>query len=134
MNQKKTRTGSRLALGRHESRYDGWQPRRQADYTELLRLNLRKNSTHSSLGHISWSAVLLSCLRFDALVSDIALPDGSGLELAVEAKKRQRFIKAVALTGLGQPEDRERGLRAGLDEYLTTDRPSSAMRCARLEL
>ena len=49
----------------------------------------------------------------------IALPDGSGLELVAEAKKRQRFMKAVALTGLGQAEDRDRGLRAGFDEYLT---------------
>jgi len=85
-------------------------------------------------GGVAEALQLLNCLRFDALVSDIALPDGSGLELVAEAKKRQRFMKAVALTGLGQTEDRERGLRAGLDEYLTTDRPSSAMRCARLEL
>jgi DNA-binding response OmpR family regulator len=71
-------------------------------------------------GSVGEALQLLSCLRFDALVSDIALPDGSGLELVVEAKKRQRFMKAVALTsGLGQPEDRERGLRAGFDEYLT---------------
>lgn len=62
---------------------------------------------------------LLSCLRFDALVSDISLPDGSGLELVAEAKKRQDLRKAVALTGRGKPADREEGLRAGFDEYLT---------------
>jgi DNA-binding response OmpR family regulator len=70
-------------------------------------------------GSVGEAMQLLSCLRFDALVSDIALPDGSGLELVAEAKKRQRFMKAVALTaGLGQPEDRDWGLRAGFDEYL----------------
>ncbi|HEX4667249.1 MAG TPA: response regulator [Chthoniobacterales bacterium] len=62
---------------------------------------------------------LLACLRFDVLVSDITLPDGSGLDLVAEAKKRQRFRKAVALTGHAKPEDREEGLRAGFDEYLT---------------
>ena len=62
---------------------------------------------------------LLDCLRFDVLVSDISLPDGSGLDLVTEAKKRQHFTKAVALTGRGKPEDREEGLRAGFDEYLT---------------
>jgi len=70
-------------------------------------------------GGVAEALQLLNCLRFDALVSDIALPDGSGLELVAEANKRQRFMKAVALTGLGQAEDRDRGLRAGFDEYLT---------------
>ena len=74
---------------------------------------------------------LLSYLRFDALVSNIALPDGSGLELVAEAKERQRFKKAVALTGLGQPEGRERGLGAGFDEHLTKPIDLYQLRCAR---
>lgn len=62
---------------------------------------------------------LLNNLQFDVLVSDIGLPDGSGLDLIVEAKKRQPWRKTVALTALGQKNDRERGLQAGFDEYLT---------------
>ena len=62
---------------------------------------------------------LLAHLRFEVLVSDIGLPDGSGLELVAEAKKRQPWKKTVALTAQGQSEERERGLRAGFDEYLT---------------
>lgn len=61
---------------------------------------------------------LLSFFRFDVLVSDISLPDGSGLELVAAAKKKQPWRKAVALTGRVQPEERERGLQAGFDEYL----------------
>jgi CheY-like chemotaxis protein len=61
----------------------------------------------------------MSCLRFDALVSDVTLPDGSGLDLVAEVKRRQPLAKAIALTGWANPEAREQGLRAGFDEYLT---------------
>ncbi len=63
--------------------------------------------------------VLLGHIRFDVLVSDIGLPDGTGLELVAEAKRRQPWKKAVALTARAAPEEREMGLRAGFDEYLT---------------
>jgi CheY-like chemotaxis protein len=62
---------------------------------------------------------LLENLRFDVLVSDIGLPDGNGFDLVTEAKKRQPWKKTVALTAHGRSSERERGLRAGFDEYLT---------------
>lgn len=63
--------------------------------------------------------LLLENLRFDVLLSDIGLPDGNGLQLVEEAKRRQTFSKTVALTAWDTDEDRERGRRAGFDHYLT---------------
>lgn len=70
-------------------------------------------------GNVGDALSLLGNLRFDVLLSDIGLPDGDGLQLVCEARKRQTLKKAVALTALATDEDRERGLRAGFDEYLT---------------
>jgi CheY-like chemotaxis protein len=70
-------------------------------------------------GSVGEALRFMSCLRFDALVSDLTLPDGSGLDLVAEIKRRQPLSKAIALTGWVNPEAREQGLRAGFDEYLT---------------
>ncbi len=73
----------------------------------------------ATAGSVQEALLLLSNLRFDILLSDIGLPDGTGLELVAQAKKLQPWKKTVALTALGQCEDRDRGLGAGFDEYLT---------------
>jgi CheY-like chemotaxis protein len=62
---------------------------------------------------------LLDHLRFDVLLSDIGLPDGDGLQLVREARKRQPLKQTVALTALATADDRARGYRAGFDHYLT---------------
>ncbi|HEY8666696.1 MAG TPA: hybrid sensor histidine kinase/response regulator, partial [Tepidisphaeraceae bacterium] len=55
---------------------------------------------------------------FDVLVSDIGLPDGTGMDLLRKIKSKRPF-KAVAVSGFGQEEDRIRSKQAGFLEHLT---------------
>jgi hypothetical protein len=73
----------------------------------------------STAANVHDALTLIGGFRFEIMLCDIGLPDGSGLELVAEAKKRQPSTKTVALTGRDQIEDRELGLKAGFDEYLT---------------
>jgi len=61
---------------------------------------------------------LLEKGRFDALISDIGLPDGSGYDLVREAKRMQP-VKSVALSGFGTEEDVRRSSEAGFDYHMT---------------
>jgi signal transduction histidine kinase len=53
---------------------------------------------------------------FDLLICDIALPDGSGLDLV--AKFRWHSVKSIALTGYGSEEDVRASLDAGFDMHI----------------
>jgi DNA-binding response OmpR family regulator len=57
-------------------------------------------------------------MRFDVLISDLNLPDGDGIDLVREAKQAQQ-LKAIAITGRTSDEERDHGLGAGFDCYLT---------------
>jgi CheY-like chemotaxis protein len=56
--------------------------------------------------------------HFDILLSDIGLPDGSGLELLRRIRQR-RDVPALALSGFGMDEDVERSRDAGFSDHLT---------------
>lgn len=60
----------------------------------------------------------LQGMRFDVLISDLNLPDGDGIDLVREAKQAQP-LKAIAITGRTSDEERDEGLTAGFDCYLT---------------
>jgi len=60
----------------------------------------------------------MAAQRFDVVLCDIGLPDGSGYEIISEAKRKQK-VKGVALTGFGTEEDIRRGKEAGFDFHLT---------------
>src|SRR4051794_11091349 len=55
---------------------------------------------------------------FDILLSDIALPDGNGLELLKKIRAR-RNVRALALSGFGMDEDIDRSREAGFSDHLT---------------
>jgi len=55
----------------------------------------------------------------DVAVIDIGLPDIDGHEVARRIRLgRNRHATLIALTGYGQPEDRQRALAAGFDVHL----------------
>jgi CheY-like chemotaxis protein len=56
--------------------------------------------------------------QFDILLSDIGLPDGSGLELLRRIRQVQN-VPALALSGYGMDEDLERSRDAGFSDHLT---------------
>ena len=62
---------------------------------------------------------LLANTPIEVLLSDLGLPDGDGLELVAQAKKRQPGLIAIALTARGSEKDHELAERAGFDHYLT---------------
>jgi CheY-like chemotaxis protein len=56
--------------------------------------------------------------HFDILLSDIGLPDGSGLEL-LKRLRAVRNVPALALSGFGMDEDIDRSSEAGFADHLT---------------
>jgi two-component system phosphate regulon response regulator OmpR len=58
--------------------------------------------------------------HYDALVLDLMLPDGDGLDLTRELRADGRFkrLPLLMLTARGEPTDRVVGLEIGADDYL----------------
>lgn len=70
----------------------------------------------------SGSAALEEASRFDPelVILDIGLPDMSGYDVARELRARagSRRLHLAAVTGWGQPADRERAFAAGFDQHV----------------
>ena len=62
----------------------------------------------------------LRLAHYDALVLDLMLPDGDGLDLTRELRADARFrrLPLLMLTARGEPLDRVLGLELGADDYL----------------
>jgi two-component system, OmpR family, phosphate regulon response regulator OmpR len=73
-----------------------------------------------SAGSLAAGRRHLQTESFDALVLDLMLPDGDGLELCseVRASPRTRGLPLLMLTARGEALDRIVGLELGADDYL----------------
>jgi DNA-binding response OmpR family regulator len=73
-----------------------------------------------SAGSLKAGRDLLRHGNYDALLLDLMLPDGDGLDLTRElrAEPRTRRLPLLMLTARGEPMDRIVGLEIGADDYL----------------
>ncbi len=71
-------------------------------------------------GSLAAGRARLAEQAYDALVLDLMLPDGDGLQLCRElrAAGRTRQLPLLMLTARGEPTDRIVGLELGADDYL----------------
>ena len=56
--------------------------------------------------------------RFDVVLTDLSLPDGSGLELVSHCRERNLPLALVIITGSGDQAAAVAALKAGADDYL----------------
>jgi PAS domain S-box-containing protein len=119
-------TLTRLAVARHHDA-NGHAPgdanillvEDHADSAEVLTAVLRNMGYRvEACATVAEARKLAREKHFDLLLSDVGLPDGTGLDLIREIRKYSSY-PAIALTGFGMDRDIARFKQEGFDEHLT---------------
>ena len=84
----------------------------------LTRLLERRGYEVRAVAEVAEALAAASDFAFDVLISDMGLPDGSGLDL-IERLAARSPVKGIALSGFGMEEDVRRSKAAGFSEHLT---------------
>ncbi len=87
--------------------------------TVLRRLLTRAG--HQVVAADSIAAALSAAAKsmpFDFVISDLGLPDGTGLELMLKLQLLQPDLRGIALSGYGMDEDLRRSRESGFDAHL----------------
>ena len=89
------------------------------DTARVLRRILAKSGHEVSLANNVTDARALAAEKsFDLVISDVGLPDGSGLEL-MQHLSATYGLRGIALSGFGTDEDLAASRAAGFSEHLT---------------
>ena len=92
----------------------------EAHLAKGLQFNLEREGYMVSLVDNGESAIdLLGQQVFDLMILDIMLPKLNGLEVARRVRKTDLRFPILMLSAKSSDEDRELGLAAGADDYLT---------------
>jgi len=68
--------------------------------------------------HSAWIAPAADLMPYEAVLVDLGLPDGSGVDLIRQARARQSRCMILIITARGRISDRIAGLDAGADDYM----------------
>ena len=92
----------------------------EPDLRTLYELTLlREGYRVEAAGDLAQAREQLREKRFDAIITDMRLPDGLGLELLKEIVAGQRGERCVVITAYGSAENAVEALKAGAFDYLT---------------
>ncbi|MGE5610847.1 MAG: PAS domain-containing protein [Bacillota bacterium] len=90
-----------------------------ADTAKLMsRLLMAEGHEVTTAGTVAEGLAAVRKQKPDVLISDLGLPDGSGLDLMRQLVTEGRRIPAVALSGFGTAADIEKSKAAGFAEHL----------------
>lgn len=92
----------------------------EPDLRTLYELTLlREGYRVETAGSVQDAAQLLLSRRFDVMISDMRLPDGTGMELLLQLREQARPERCIVMTAYGSAENAVDALRAGAFDYLT---------------
>jgi len=92
----------------------------EPDLRTLYELTLlREGYRVDAAGTVAEAAALLQERRFDAVITDMRLPDGSGLDLLQRMASQQRSERCIVMTAYGSAENAVEALKSGAFDYLT---------------
>ena len=92
----------------------------EPDLRTLYELTLlRQGYRVEAAGDLLQAREQLKLQRFDAVITDMRLPDGLGLELLRDLATQQRPERCVVITAHGSAENAVEALKAGAFDYLT---------------
>jgi CheY-like chemotaxis protein len=85
----------------------------------LKRYLTRRDYDVAAAGDLRTGIDFLNKERFDAIISDIALPDGTGYTLINEARSRGIHALSIAMSGYPYPSNVDEAGVTGFDYHLT---------------
>jgi two-component system OmpR family response regulator len=90
-----------------------------ADVRELVTLVMREEGYAVDSAADATEGLSLALTNdYDALVLDVRLPDGNGMDIVRTLRRESRMVPILMLTAQRTPSDAARGLDAGADDYL----------------
>ena len=92
----------------------------EPDLRTLYELTLlREGYAVETAATVAEGRAALQRQRFDAVITDMRLPDGNGVEILQGLRAQQRSERCVVITAYGSAENAVESLKAGAFDYLT---------------
>ena len=92
----------------------------EPDLRTLYELTLvREGYEIDTAGSVEEALQRLGDRGYSAIITDMRLPDGSGLDLLRRLEETGRSEKAIVITAYGSAENAVEALKAGAYDYLT---------------